>query len=1252
MKIKDVQIDGFGVWSGLTVDSMPDTMTVFYGPNEAGKTTLMQFFRTMFYGFTADRRSRYIPPVYGGKPGGALRVTGPGGGYEITRRSTLDQNGTAGQLTVTGNDGLAQGQHRLAMLLGQVDESIFTNVFAIGLRELQELSTLDDTAAADELYKLSSGLDRVSLVDVTRQLKTARQQIVGPTPEQGQMQQLMMKREKLRDEIENLTGHGRRWSELAALRNTQNAELDDLKQRISQWEIEARTYEVALQIRPNWQQRAKLANEIKELNARTELPESAADKLAEISNEIKEREKKLAEFRQQRKTLREQARNLPLRSGILELAAKIEAANEQSPWINSIQKNIQRLESQLLQTREQLIEDAKRLGISEEDQQALLDDRRMARMPDLSRQAISQLAGPARDVRMYLTRLKQAKQQCEQDKKEAERLAKELTGALATRQHDNLHDAMQNTGDLITMLRKRLHIQESLDKQIARREQLEEEAVDLAADEALPVERSFVMGLIFVGGTFAALWGAGKLLGIVAVKDTQNGLLLLILGIFLNFMWFTWGNMLDRNTVTDLEDVEDQLEAIKKEIRKTEAERDEFDRRLPPHTGTLETRLRDAEGEVGDLERLLPLQHNHQAATERQAAARKRGQQAADSLRIARNQWKKTLSQLGLTESLSPKSIRIMAEGYESLSQTRKRMQSLEEELDTRKIELGALTQRVDALSRQAFAAKAASDVIASNEPQRYEEDDFEQLQTSKKDRRDSSRDLQRDDRRDDRNNPKRQPLVSNQPQSEPVRAGSDAASIALEQLAKLTSLISSQEQFIQQKKNMREQDQQVAKQQSAVEKAIDKLNRMHSAKLAELGCESEEQLLEMLELKHEHEKLQKQLAEFNERIRAVIGGTIPYESIARLLDGAGADDLEKRWDAIQQRTQQAVARVGQLHQRQGELSQEMKSLAGDSRLAEAKLELVCLENQLKACASHWQTLATTTNLLDKVCEVYETERQPETLREASAFLSQLTEGKYVRVWTPLGKNQLRIDNATGQALPLEVLSRGTREAVFISLRLSLAAAYARRGVTLPLVLDDVLVNFDSVRAESAAKVLRDFATLGHQVVMFTCHEHIMRIFHDIGVQVRVLPPQGQPGEAIVYYPENTVLEQAEPIERIVYVPAPEPVREPVIEVIAPQPEPLPVIQPPKPEPLPVVEVVIPKVEPPIEPAPTIKRVTVIEREPQIDWLWYEQNDEDIETNLDLGWVESEDSPDEKLPPPDLWWHRVARTDTTSAAIE
>lgn len=236
MKIKDVHIDGFGVWTDLAVDSLPDGMTLFYGPNEAGKTTLMQFIRASFYGFTPERRHRYLPPVYGGVPGGAMRVTGPGGGYQIRRRVNSTESESAeqsivGQLTVTGSDGLSQGQHRLQMLLGQIDEAIFTNVFAIGLRELQELSTLDDTSAADELYKLSSGLDRVSLVDVMRSLRGARGRLIDSRkddPEAGKLARLIDRREKLRDEVSQLTNRSRRWADLATQRRTQDQEIISL----------------------------------------------------------------------------------------------------------------------------------------------------------------------------------------------------------------------------------------------------------------------------------------------------------------------------------------------------------------------------------------------------------------------------------------------------------------------------------------------------------------------------------------------------------------------------------------------------------------------------------------------------------------------------------------------------------------------------------------------------------------------------------------------------------------------------------------------------------------------------------------------------------------------------------------------------------------------------------------------------------------------------------------------------------------
>ncbi len=63
----------------------------------------------------------------------------------------------------------------------------------------------------------------------------------------------------------------------------------------------------------------------------------------------------------------------------------------------------------------------------------------------------------------------------------------------------------------------------------------------------------------------------------------------------------------------------------------------------------------------------------------------------------------------------------------------------------------------------------------------------------------------------------------------------------------------------------------------------------------------------------------------------------------------------------------------------------------------------------------------------------------------------------------------------------------------------------------MPLILDDVLVNFDVDRVRAAAAVMRDFAAMGHQVLLFTCHEHIQKIFKALKTPVNTLPAYAAP---------------------------------------------------------------------------------------------------------------------------------------------
>jgi hypothetical protein len=185
---------------------------------------------------------------------------------------------------------------------------------------------------------------------------------------------------------------------------------------------------------------------------------------------------------------------------------------------------------------------------------------------------------------------------------------------------------------------------------------------------------------------------------------------------------------------------------------------------------------------------------------------------------------------------------------------------------------------------------------------------------------------------------------------------------------------------------------------------------------------------------------------------------------------------------------------------------QEVKALGDDSRLDEVRLELNSIDAEIGKLKLKWQELGASTQMLEMIRESYESKRQPETLKEASIYLEKLSDGKYTRIWTRMTGEELLVDNANDESIAVDKLSRGTREAVFLSLRLALVGAYARRGALIPMVLDDVLVNFDGQRARNAAEVLYDFSRNGYQILMFTCHDHIRDIFHSLGADVRILP--------------------------------------------------------------------------------------------------------------------------------------------------
>jgi uncharacterized protein YhaN len=99
-----------------------------------------------------------------------------------------------------------------------------------------------------------------------------------------------------------------------------------------------------------------------------------------------------------------------------------------------------------------------------------------------------------------------------------------------------------------------------------------------------------------------------------------------------------------------------------------------------------------------------------------------------------------------------------------------------------------------------------------------------------------------------------------------------------------------------------------------------------------------------------------------------------------------------------------------------------------------------------------------------------------------------MTGGRYTRISTPLGEFDPSIFDAAERQKGNERLSTGTAQQLYPALRLAYIQSLGERAPALPVLMDDVLVNFDDDRRERTAQLVAEFAR-DRQVVLFTCHE-------------------------------------------------------------------------------------------------------------------------------------------------------------------
>jgi uncharacterized protein YhaN len=288
------------------------------------------------------------------------------------------------------------------------------------------------------------------------------------------------------------------------------------------------------------------------------------------------------------------------------------------------------------------------------------------------------------------------------------------------------------------------------------------------------------------------------------------------------------------------------------------------------------------------------------------------------------------------------------------------------------------------------------------------------------------------------------------------------------------------------------------------LEHSVDALTASVADHLAATGTADSDELRARAAAATERRELQRLVRERHIGLAGVAGGADAVDALRAELRGRDLSNVEAELARVRAEADAHEAEERRLVARVGELDARIRALESADELGALRQELAILEGRAAALATDWAVRAIAGRLLAETRARYERERQPDVVRAAEAHFDRITGGRYARIVAPPGETGVRVETEAGEAKGTDELSRGTAEQLYLAIRFGLIEEFARHAEALPVVMDDILVNFDADRAARAAAAIRDLAAR-HQILYFTCHAWTAELLDPGGAQTLTL---------------------------------------------------------------------------------------------------------------------------------------------------
>ncbi len=1047
MKIREIYVEGFGIFRDFHVKSLPPGLTLFRGPNEAGKSTLLNFHKAILFGFP-ERRGKNRENNYqlspGGSHGGRLVLVSEEGRRYVVERYA----GRSGGLNVIMPDGSSAGEEMLAILLGNTDRRIFENLYAFGLSRLQDFRTLDNETIKTRLYSAGKGLGADSIATFERNVVKRMEELFRPRGKAPSINSLFREIRELDEAISDIKADVNSFDRLHKEKDSVEMRLDNLKKQRKEKALLAERISGLIKAWSYWLDKSRAEEELRDIPEVRRFPENGVQRLDTLLKKRSLLHEQIAETGQrlQQYTI-ERDYAVPDRDILANREEIFRLWRGQERFQSTEKESIilaRELEKDSDSLREALSSIGK--GWSEDDlsrfNQAMSLKEEARRRDEKRREVEARISG----LRDELTRAASNMRVIEQDisslsqkieekagSDQDEKLLREKKGAL--RSIRTGYPLLKEKEAELKNLRGRMEMLKVIAS--GRRG-------DFPTAAGMPV--AYRVLKVFLAVAVILVFSASIYLAEGAMRYIFMAGALLVAGSAAIIAFFAGKRPGEGDGVFSAVEPEG-IEALEKEIavirEKMTADAALCGFAELPDMEVLEKLDSELNQGFARLQESSQLESRRSQLLERLSLLREENSRLEKELEalmeeagFMEGEWNRWLSSHGFVQGLTMEGLFDILQFIEKCREKQKIIADKADRLDSIYHFLEGYRTSLKELLARCRKGKEIVNAAAQAEALYM-------------------------DLRDEEEKEKR---------AEQIEVDYRKAEIQISRL--------------------KEEESDLCADISEL--------------LSAGGADGEDDFRKNAAIFARREILEGHIGDCLKSIRAISGEGRNYELFLKELRRSSPAELKREEASLEEELAALDKSAAILEQEKGGISKEIEQIENRQKGSILRIQRHMAIEKLNSAAHEWSMLAIAETIFKKAIARYERERQPGVIKDAQEFFSMMTLGRYTRIYIPASGEGIYVEDNTGERKDMASLSRGTAEQLYLALRFGLLRDLASRSEPLPVILDEILVNFDPERCRAACRAIASLAET-HQVLYFTCHPWTADLLADALPELEVI---------------------------------------------------------------------------------------------------------------------------------------------------